>query len=676
MAEKLKMMSDDIIQENIDYIASKFPNALKECKDDNGKLVKRIDFDILKQELSNVVIDDKKERYQMTWPDKKKSILLANSKINATLRPVKEKSVDFDNTQNLYIEGDNLDVLKLLRETYLNKVKMIYIDPPYNTGNDFVYEDDFTQSSEEYLSKSGQYDEQGNRLVANSDSNGRFHTDWLNMMYPRLKVARDLLTDDGVILISIDEAEYYNLLKVCNEIFGESNYIENFIWIKNSTKNLSKTTSTNHEYILCYAKNKVELENKNFFRVEKPGLKEVQAILDKANNENWTEKETEAKLKEYYNDNPELKGISGYDRVEKRYDEKSQQTRYQAYTLSDASAPKSTGSAPKYDVIHPVTGVACKSPSRGWAFTRSKMDELIKQNLIYFYENETYVPAFKRFLDTVTTEIIKSAFEDFTDGKKELQRIFDGNAPFDNAKPTTVLSKFISLLGDDDIFLDFFSGSASSADALMQLNFKDSFNRKFILVQIPEKCPEKTEGYKMGYKTICDIGEERIRRAGKKIKDELIEKKNKAGLLADDVMNPDSLDIGFRVLKLDSSNMNDVYYNPNAMTQSLLDETVDNIKPDRTPLDLLFQVMLELGIELSAKIEEKEVNGKHYYQVNDNDIVACFDDDLDNDILTEIAKLQPLYAVFKDSSFSTDSVGINNEQIFKTYSPQTKIKVL
>ncbi len=663
MTEKLNMTSDDIIEENIDYIASRFPNALKEIKDDNGKLVKRIDFDILKQELSNVVIDDKKERYQMTWPDKKMSILLANSKMNGTLRPVKEKSVDFDNTQNLYIEGDNLDVLKLLRETYLGKIKMIYIDPPYNTGNDFVYEDDFAQSSEEYLSKSGQYDEQGNRLVANNESNGRFHTDWLNMMYPRLKVARDLLTDDGVILVSIDEAEYYNLLKLCNEIFGESNYVENFIWIKNSTKNLSKTTSTNHEYILCYAKNKIELENRNFFRVEKPGLKEVQAILDKANNESWSEKATEDKLKEFYSSNPDLKGISGYDRVERRFDEKSQQTRLKAYTLDNASAPKSTGSAPKYDVIHPITGVACKSPSRGWAFTRSKMDELLKQNLIYFYEDETKVPRFKRFLDTVTTEIIKSTFEDFTDGKKELQRLFDGNAPFDNAKPTTVLSKFISLLGEDDIFLDFFSGSASSADALLQLNVKDSIRRKFILVQIPERCPEKSEGYKMGYKNICDIGEARISKSLNKLKSSL-------GILND------NFDLGFRVLKLDSSNMNDVYYNPSAMTQSLLEDTVDNIKPDRTPLDLLFQVMLELGIELSAKITEKEINGKNYYQVNDNDIVACFDDNLDNNILTEIAKLQPLYAVFKDSSFSTDSVGINNEQIFKTYSPGTKIKVL
>lgn len=663
MAEKLKMTSKDRVKDNIDYIASRFPNTLKETVDENGKLVKRIDFDVLKQELSNVLISDKKERYQMTWPGMNNSILLANSKINGTLRPVKEKSVDFDNTKNLYIEGDNLDVLKLIEKAYLGKIKMIYIDPPYNTGKDFVYNDDFAQSSDEYLNNSGQYDEQGNRLVTNSESNGRFHTDWLNMMYPRLKVARDLLTDDGVIFISIDENELDNLLKVCNKIFGESNYVENFIWIKNSTKNLSKTTSTNHEYILCYARNKIELENSNFFRVEKPGLKEVQKILDKANNENWSEKETEDELKKFYNNNPDLKGISGYDRVEKRYDEKMEQMRLKAYTLDNASAPKSTGSAPKYDVIHPVTGVACKCPSSGWRFTRHKMDELLKQNLIYFYENETKVPRFKRFLDTVTTEIIKSTFEDFTDGKKELQRIFDGNAPFDNAKPTTVLSKFISLLGDDDIFLDFFSGSASSADALLQLNVKDSVKRKFILVQIPEKCPEKSEGYKMGYNNICEIGETRISKISEKLK------------LSLGILN-DNYDLGFRVLKLDSSNMNDVYYNPNAMTQSLLDETVDNIKPDRTPLDLLFQVMLELDTELSAKITEKEINGKKYYQVNDNDIVACFDDNLDNDLLTEIAKLQPLYAVFKDSSFATDSVGINNEQIFKTYSPGTKIKVL
>ena len=662
MTEKLKMMSDDIIEENIDYIAGRFPNALKETKDENGNLVKRIDFDVLKQELSNVVIDDKKERYQMTWPDKKKAILLANSKINGTLRPLKEKSVDFDNTQNVYIEGDNLDVLKLLRETYLGQIKMIYIDPPYNTGNDFVYEDDFAQSSDEYLKNSGQFDEQGNRLGVNTESNGRFHTDWLNMMYPRLKVARDLLTDDGIILISIDETEFYNLVKLCNEIFTESNYIENFVWIKNSTKNLSKTTSTNHEYILCYAKNKTQLENANFFKVEKPGLKDVMNILADAERNGLNENETEEKLKRFYKENPELKGISSYDRVERRADSLGQM-HLRLYTIDNASAPKSTGSAPKYDVIHPVTGRVCKSPSRGWAFTQSKMQELLKNNLIFFYDDETKVPRYKRFLDTVTTDIIKSTFEDFTDGKKELQRLFNGRAPFDNAKPTTLLTKFVSLLGDDDIVIDFFSGSGTTGDAIFQVNQKDNINRKFILVQLPEICSKKTEAFKMGYKTICDIGEERIRRAGKKIKED-------AGLLGE------NLDIGFRVFKLDSSNMNDVYYNPKATTQSLLESTVDNIKPDRTSLDLLFQVMLELGVELSAKIEEKELNGKKYYKVNDNNLIACFDDDLNDDLLIEIAKLQPVYAVFKDKSFASDSVGINNEQIFKTYSPTTTIKVL
>ena len=643
MAEKLKMMSDDIIQENIDYIASRFPNALKECKDDNGELVKRIDFDILKQELSNVVIDDKKERYQMTWPDKKKSILLANSKINATLRPVKEKSVDFDNTKNLYIEGDNLDVLKLLRETYLNKVKMIYIDPPYNTGNDFVYEDDFAQSSEEYLSKSGQYDEQGNRLVANSDSNGRFHTDWLNMMYPRLKVARDLLTDDGVIFISIDDNEVDNLRKVCDEIFGINNFICNIPRLTSAQRpSQEKFVSIQHDYILIYAKSK----NVCSFR-----RTVVRSGLENAKKDNiglYFDGDTSPIL---------------------------------------ASSTQGYSSGGDYDFEYQGTiykPIASDGTRRRWLWTRKRMEAAANLGILRPNKNGLRVQNYinKEFQLQTNVMVDKDpnlilASYDFMEsnytnnnGTGILTKL---GLKFDFAKPTILIKELCKLccsLNSNEIILDFFSGSATTAQSIFELNLIDHENRKFILVQLPEITKNEE------FPTICDIGEERIRRAGKKIKDELIEKKNKAGLLAHDVMDPDSLDIGFRVLKLDSSNMNDVYYNPNAMTQSLLDETVDNIKPDRTSLDLLFQVMLELGIELSAKIEEKEVNGKHYYQVNGNGIVACFDDNLDNDILTEIAKLQPLYAVFKDSSFSTDSVGINNEQIFKTYSPQTKIKVL
>ncbi len=637
MAEKLNMTSDDIIEENIDYIASRFPNALKEIKDDNGKLVKRIDFDILKQELSNVVIDDKKERYQMTWPDKKKSILLANSKINGTLRPVKEKSVDFDNTQNLYIEGDNLDVLKLLRETYLGKIKMIYIDPPYNTGSDFVYEDDFAQSSEEYLSKSGQYDEQGNRLVANSESNGRFHTDWLNMMYPRLKVARDLLTDDGVIFISIDDNEVENLKKICAEIYGDGNFVGEVIRkTKSMTGDKNCGFNLQHENLVIYSKNIANV-------ILKGSTKKFDAYTNPDNDKNGD------------------------------------------WCSGDPSA-KSGGPSTYFEIVNPFTNKIDLPPKgRYWAFSKSTLNEYLKSGKVGFkkqHKPDERGFIFKRYKKDASSLFnpLNSLFIDNIymnqNATTELANLMGGTY-FSYPKPVEYLYDLIkSATSDKDIVMDFFSGSSTTAHAVMSLNGKDRGKRRFIMVQISEDCDSKSVPGKAGYTNICDIGEERIRRAGKKIKDELIEKKNNAGLLSDGVMDPESLDIGFRVLKLDSSNMNDVYYNPSAMTQSLLEDTVDNIKPDRTPLDLLFQVMLELGIELSAKIIEKEINGKKYYQVNDNDIVACFDDNLDNNILTEIAKLQPLYAVFKDSSFSTDSVGINNEQIFKTYSPGTKIKVL
>lgn len=635
MAEKLEMMSEDIIQDNIEYIASKFPNALKETKDDNGKLVKKIDFDVLKQELSNVVIDDKKERYQMTWPDKKKSILLANSRINGTLRPAKEKSIDFDNTQNLYIEGDNLDVLKLLRETYLGKVKMIYIDPPYNTGNDFVYNDDFAQSSDEYLNNSGQFDEQGNRMVTNSESNGRFHTDWLNMMYPRLKVARDLLTDDGVIFISIDDNEVDNLRKICDEIFGRQNFVSILVWQKNfAPKNDNKYISVSTEYILLYAKS-----INNFNR----------GLLPREEKHN----------KGYSNPDNDSRGV---------------------WTSGSMLATTYSNSG-VFEIISPNGKVNLPPAGRCWRYSQATIKKLKEDNRIWWGSDGNGVPRVKRFLSEMPDGIVPQNLMLYTevgsnqDGNLEMKDLFDAQI-FDYPKCTKLMERLVIIadLKPNDLILDFFSGSATMAHEVMKYNSYTRKNIRYIMIQIPENYVDKSNVY--NFKTICDIGEERIRRAGKKIKDELIEKKNTAGLLADDIIDPDLLDIGFRVLKLDSSNMNDVYYNPNAMTQSLLDETVDNIKSDRTAIDLLFQVMLELGIELSAKISEKEINSKKYFQVNENDIVACFDDSLDNDLLTVIAKLQPLYAVFKDSSFATDSICINNEQIFKTYSPRTKIKVL
>ena len=624
MAYKLDMKSMDITQGNIAKIKALFPSAVTEVMGDDGKVKLAIDFDALKQELSEDLISEKAERYQMTWPDKSKAKVLANSRITATLRPDKEKSVDFDNTENLYIEGDNLDVLKLLRETYLGNVKMIYIDPPYNTGNDFVYEDDFAMSADDYAEVSGQYDEQGNRLVKNLDSNGRFHTDWLNMIYPRLKVAKDLLSDDGVIFISIDDAEQENIKKLCDEIFGGDNFIAQVIWERAfSPVNLKKHFSESHDYIICYAKSIEHLVCN--------GLPRTLESNDRYSNP----------------DNDPRGGWASSD-----------------MTVGPEIPEKI------YDIITPSGVIVRPTSGRCWLFTKKRYEEMLKDNRIWFGENGSNTPRVKKFLTEVKQGITPMTIWKYTevghsqDAAQKLKKLFDGKAYFDYPKSVDLLKRCLQLYTDKDCYvLDFFSGSATTAHAVMQLNAEDGGNRKFIMVQLPENCDVKSEAYKAGYKTICDIGQERIRRAGKKIKEE-------GGLTTQD------LDVGFRVLKLDSSNMQEVYYNPSAMTQDILAMTVDNVKSDRTALDLLFQVMLDLGIELSAKIEENVVSGKTYYTVNGNDIIACFDDDIDNDVITAIAKQNPLYAVFKDKSFATDSVGINNEQLFKTYSPSTVVKVI
>lgn len=621
MMEKLEMKTASVSQENIEKIRALFPNAVTEVKKD-GRVELAVDFDVLKQELSDAVIEAGQERYQMTWPDKRKAVALANSAISATLRPCKEESVDFDTTENLYIEGDNLDVLKLLRETYLGKVKMIYIDPPYNTGNDFVYEDDFAQSAEEYTANSGQYDEQGNRLFQNTESNGRFHTDWLNMIYPRLKVARDLLTDDGVIFISIDDNEQANLKKICDEVFGESNFISSMIWkSKSGGANDVSCIACDSEYILVYCRN---LENLSF-------------SFDKA-----------ATVTTVYNCVDENGKRYSLDRLDK------QSLGYQVSLDFPIIGPDGR----EYTVEHKNPNNKVARWRWGKETVKDRYDELVfKWPYVYTknYQKDGVIPR---------NLLIDERFGRTRTGKTEVASYFDGITYFSFPKPTKLLKYLIDIANTPNaIVLDFFSGSATTAHAVMQLNAKDGGKRKFIMVQLPEKCDEKSEAYKAGYKNICEIGKERIRRAGKKIKE--------GGPLT-----TQDLDTGFRVLKLDSSNMQDVFYNPSAMTQSLLDSTVDNVKPDRTPLDLLFQVMLELGKPLSARIEEREVDGKKYYAVDGNDLIACFDDDLGNEVITAIAKQKPLYAVFKDKSFATDSVGINNEQLFKTYSPSTVVKVI
>ena len=612
----------DRVQENIGKIRELFPNAVTEVLRD-GKPTLAVDFDVLKQEMSSILIDDREERYQMTWPDKKKSILLANSPISATLRPCKEESVDFDNTENLYIEGDNLDVLKLLQETYLGKIKMIYIDPPYNTGNDFVYNDDFTMDSNDYADINGQYDDQGNRLFQNTESNGRFHTDWLNMIYPRLKIAKDLLTEDGVIFISIDDYEVENLRKLCNEIFGESNFVNQVVWIRNSSgKTVSKQLTQNIEYLLIYAKS-------NNFQLN-PVFKPL----------------AEATIKMYSKDDNDGRG------------------KYRLYPLQKPAAP---GPETTYDYID-NTGRVWKCPPKGWRMKESKLRALENDGRLCM-ENGTLSEKAYWNERTSTGRLADTYWDDMPEnsvGTKEVSSLFDGKVVFSNPKPIEYLSRMLKAQTsseNEDYILDFFSGSASLAHAIIKLNAEDGGTRKFICVQLPEKCEEKSEAYKAGYKTICEIGKERIRRAGAKIKAE-------SGLSAQ------RLDVGFRVLKLDSSNMKEVYYRPEQYQQTLLDDLTDNIKEDRTPLDLLFQVMLELDTPLSAKIDEKEVAGKKVFVVGDNNLIACFDVNITEEVVKTIAQMKPNYVVFRDNSFSSDAVAVNFDQIFATYSPNTTRKVL
>ena len=623
--DKLRMQSTNGVQENIVKIQSLFPDCVTETIDERtGELVRKVDFEKLQQNLSAVIISGREERYQFTWPDKKKAILLANSPINAALRPCREESVDFDNTQNLYIEGDNLDVLKCLKETYLHKVKMIYIDPPYNTGNDFVYEDDFAESSAEYLANSGQFDEQGNRLVTNTESNGRFHTDWLNMIYPRLKVARDLLTDDGVIFISIDDNEIENLRKVCDEIFGESNFVAQLIWERAySPKNDARFISNSHDYVLMFAK------DINQFVIGR------------------LERTAEANSR-YSNPDNDPRG-----------DWKPSDMSVKTYNV-ESDYPITT---PSGRVVEPPAG-------RCWSLSKNAFFERLRDNRIWFGPDGNSVPCIKRFLSELkfdgmapTSILFYKDVGHSQEGAKEVVALFGDKGVFDGPKPVRLLQRLITLanLKDDSIVLDFFSGSATTAHALLKTNAEKEKHCKFILVQLPEEVSETKKD--QGYKTICEIGKERIRRAGKKIKEE-------------SPLTTQGLDTGFRVLKLDSSNMEDIYYTPKDISQANLFSLVDNVKPDRTAEDLLFQVMLELGATLDSKIATEVVSGKTIYNVADGYIVACFDKDVTDEVVTTIAKMHPLYAVLRDTSMATDSTATNFEQLFKTYSPDTVTKIL
>lgn len=613
--DKLNMQSKNILSDNLEFIQSRFPNVITETKDENGNLTRKVDFELLAQELSGEIVEGNKERYQLTWPGKKEAILTANTPINKTLRPVIEDSVDFENTENLYIEGDNLEVLKLLQESYLGKIKCIFIDPPYNRGTDLVYRDDFRQNTNEYLEESGQIDEDGNWLFENTKSNGRFHSDWLSMMYSRLKLSRNLLNDAGVIFIAIDDNEMSNLKKICNEVFGEDNYISTFLWKKKSTSTNTENTKVSPltDYILVYSKS------------DKVDLKQRVRLAET-----------------------------------RKYPYKDDLGNFRTTIIEKKDSGQYKRDTMKYEIL----GIKPREGKR-WQIGIDKARELEKKGRFLVDENGVIKLKIYDFEDKNTTSAHPNILEDFgsTDSASKYvnKELFNKDELFSNPKPIELLKFLFGIsMNSGDIAMDFFSGSASSADAIMHLNKDDKGSRKYIMVQVPERTKEKSEAYKEGYSSICEIGKERIRRAAQKIKQET---------------NAD-IDYGFRVYKVDSTNMKDTYYNVEEISQANLFKTESNIKEDRTPEDLLTQVILDLGLELSLKIEEKNINGKKVFYVDEDSLVACFDEGVDKELAMEIAKDMPMKVVFRDSCFSDDSIKENIKEIFKKYSNDTDIKVL
>lgn len=657
---------------NIEKVGKLFPNCLTEIIGEDGSVHSAIDFDVLRQELSKEIVEGNQERYQFTWPDKKQAIRLANAPTSMTLRPCREESVDFDNTENLYIEGDNLEVLKLLREDYLGKIKVIYIDPPYNTGNDFVYEDDFSQVLSEYIGISGQLDDVGNRLAQNTESNGRFHTDWLNMIFPRLKVARDLLSEDGVIFISIDDNEVENLKKVCDEIFGSDNYQATMtVQVRYGEKSLNeeKPFKPMLEYVLVYAK------NANYFNPNRPA---EQYGLDKFVYE----------IKELTSGTPLT--INGQDVVlfkKGEWDVIKHEEGSLSY-LKDTWISGSVYTNMSYGqvfqkVVEPRVnedGLGClykvlgrgddglgfryyTGPQKASA-SRGKMFSGVPLSRVEEIKNGTGSLRYKPIL----------CFNDYSADFGNIRH--EGGIPFNSGKkPVKMLTNLINLQKDKNcVVLDFFSGSASTAHAVFAQNVIDGGNRRFIMVQIPEEIEKNNELRKEGFSTICEIGKERIRRAGKKILSEITPNEDTGSLFAGIENKKPSLDIGFRVLKLDSSNMEDVYYKPEESSEATLFE--DNVKPDRTGEDLLFQVMLECNLPLSAKIETEKIAGKEVFSVNNSYLIACFDEDVNEEVITAVAKRKPYYFIMRDKSLSSDNVADNFEQIFQAYSKETIRRIL
>lgn len=704
--DKLDLRTPDFVSQNIEKLAALFPHCVTETADG-----RKIDFDLLQQELSHDIVEGNRERYRLEWPGKREAIVTANLPTTKTLRPVREDSVDFDNTENLYIEGDNLEVLKLLQESYRRKIKMIYIDPPYNTGNDFVYKDNFATDRETELFESGQIDEYGKRMVANPETSGRYHSDWLTMMYPRLKLARNLLADDGVMVVHIDENEYTNLEKLLDEIFGENNNLGTIVWDKRNPKGEVVGVAQQHELISLYSKNKEVFKEKCELKRPKEN---ADKIIKKANTLIKANGKVDEKIKETFkkwlSEQPFSNGEKAYNLIDENG------SVYQTVSMAAPDKPETRSHRP---LIHPVTGLPCPVPAKGWRFPDSSMDLLLKNNEIVFGDDENTQPRRKYLLENNLYENVPSLL--YFGGSDNALTL-----PFDNPKPVIVSKKIIeSIINNNDIILDFFSGSATTAHAVMQLNAEDGGKRKFIMVQLPEQTDEKSEAYKAGYKNICEIGKERIRRASKTIVNGQLSILNDNngklsmlngqlekmvngkllmvngkyafpnGLLIDDTaerlldeinqlqekinnlqLTINHYDNGFRVYRLADSNMQDVYYRSQDYKQNMLDIFADNIKPDRTADDLLAQVMLDWGLPLSYRIEQIDINGKQVFRVAQNSLLACFDTGIDEAFAKAVAKEKPLRVVFRDSGFASDTAKINVQQLLKQLSPETEMKVI
>lgn len=626
--DKLKMHSPNLTQNHIARIRELFPGCVTEGLAEDGRVKLAVDFDHLRQELSEAVVEGPQERYHLSWPGKREALLAANAPVAKTLRPCRQESVDFDTTKNLFIEGDNLDALKLLQETYLGKIRVIYIDPPYNTGNDFVYRDNFAKDADDFLVKSNQKDLTGKRLVANPESNGRFHSDWLSMIYPRLRLARNLLRDDGAIFISIDDHEQANLKRICDDVFGEENFVSTIVWEKRySPQNAVKWFSESHDFILVYARNKL----------------------------NWS---------------PNL--LERSDEMNARYKNPDNDPRG-VWKPVDSTAQGGHGTKAQFYELTAPNGKKHTLPNgRCWLYTQPVLQKMIEDNRVWFGLDGNNVPAIKRFLSEVKQGTACQTIWKYSEvghsqeAKKEVNELFPEASVFDTPKPVRLIKRVLQVAtSGDDVVLDFFSGSATAAHATLQINAEDAGRRRFILVQIDEDCPADSSAYGAGFKTVSEIGKERIRRAGKKIKRDFADKAS-------------DLDVGFRVLKIDSSNMADVFYAPDALERQSLELFVDNIKPGRTPEDLLFQVMLDWGVDLALPVSRQTIQGKDVFFVDDSALIACFDaqSGIDESMVKELAKYQPLRAVFRDAGFKDSAVKINVEQIFKSLSPSTEVKCI